>query len=396
MRVALYTPFVVQQNTGIARYTLGLLRALAAANGAHGNNEYICFWPPQAPWPADLPLNFFAEPIRATQSHPIRRILSEHQQIQAAYRRRPFDVLHAPFGYLPLRSPTPTVLTVPDVRVLRYPQTFSRLRGGFLRWAIPRSVRAATRTLAMSEATRGELLDTIAGADARRVRVSYPGLDRRWFTPPPAAALADTRARIGRENGDEGRFVLAVSTWEPHKNLPRLLQAVARLRSEDGMDDLRLALAGATFASGKSDALGDEIQRLGLARATQVLGIVPDALLPAVYASADVFCFPSLYEGFGYPPLEAMAVGTPVVTSQASCLPEVAGKAAELVDPLSAEKIAAGLRRVLTDDARRRALVEAGRERAAQFRWERHAGEVIAAYQEAVAENNAISRRDGR
>jgi glycosyltransferase involved in cell wall biosynthesis len=127
-----------------------------------------------------------------------------------------------------------------------------------------------------------------------------------------------------------------------------------------------------------------------------VLGIVPDALLPAVYASADVFCFPSLYEGFGYPPLEAMAVGTPVVTSQASCLPEVAGKAAELVDPLSAEKIAAGLRRVLTDDARRRALVEAGRERAAQFRWERHAGEVIAAYQEAVAENNAISRRDGR
>jgi glycosyltransferase involved in cell wall biosynthesis len=286
---------------------------------------------------------------------------------------------------------------VPDVRALRYPQTFSRLRGAFLRWAIPRSVRAATRTLAMSEATRSELLDAVAGADARRVRFSYPGLDRRWFATPPATALADARARISRENGGGSeRFVLAVSTWEPHKNLPRLLQAVARLRSEEGLGDLRLALAGATFASGKSDALGDEIRRLGLAPATRLLGIVPDALLPAVYASADVFCFPSLYEGFGYPPLEAMAVGTPVVTSRASCLPEVAGEAAELVDPLSAEKIAAGLRRVLTDDARRRALVEAGRARAARFCWERHAGEVIAAYQEAAAENDAISRRDGR
>jgi glycosyltransferase involved in cell wall biosynthesis len=182
------------------------------------------------------------------------------------------------------------------------------------------------------------------------------------------------------------RFVLAVSTREPHKNLPRLLQATARLRIDDGFADTHLVLVGATFATGRSDDLSRALADLDLARVTRALGIVNDDDLPAVYAAADVLCFPSLYEGFGYPPLEALAVGTPVVTSRASCLPEVVGEtAAELADPRDPDDIARALRRVLTDPDRQAEIISAGRERAARYRWDKHAAHALRAYRDAVA-----------
>lgn len=375
MRVALHTPFVVHKHTGIARYIFGLLDALAAADG---DTEYVCFWPPEAPWPAHLPANFTREPYTIGEQHPAVRILGEQRWMEQVYRTKPFDVLHSPFGYLPPRIICPSVLTVPDLRAFRHPKTFGHLRGAFLRRAIPRSVELADRTLAMSEATRDEILALVPRADPDRVRVSYPGLDARWSAPVPFPDLAAVRER----HDLPARFVLAVGTHEGHKNLPRLLIALSRLRETPGFADLHLVLAGATIARGKSDDLGTVIDNLGLGAVTRPLGVVPDEDLPAVYRAATVLAFPSLYEGFGYPPLEAMAVGTPVVTSGASCLPEIADDAAEIVDPLDPASIADGLRRVLSDPARREELVRRGRERAAQFSWDRHAREVIAAYRE--------------
>jgi glycosyltransferase involved in cell wall biosynthesis len=377
VRVALHTPFVVQRNTGITRYILGMLSALGAADR---DTEYVCFWPPDAPWPVDLPPNFTPEPLRIA-GNPVARVLREKRWIGGVYRRRPFDVLHSPFGYLPPAPPAPSVVTLPDLRALRYPRTFSPLRGRFLRWAIPRSLRAASLTLAMSEATRREALKLVRGLAPGRVRVAYPGVDRRWFAPVPDAAIDDVRQRFGLPE----RFVLAVSTREPHKNLPRLLDAFARLRQNRGMSDVGLVLAGATFATGTSDGVGARIARLGLENVARPLGVVPDEDLPAVYAAASVLAFPSLYEGFGYPPLEAMAVGTPVVTSDASCLPEVVGDAARLVDPLDVGSVAAGLRDVLTDGDLRQILVERGRERAARYTWEAHARDLIRAYRDAAS-----------
>jgi glycosyltransferase involved in cell wall biosynthesis len=378
VRVALHTPFVLQKNTGITRYIFGLLRALASVDR---KTEYVCFWPPQAPWPDDLGPNFTPEPLTIAGGNPVGRVLREQRWIAAAYRRRPFDVLHSPFGYLPLRTPASAVVTLPDLRALRLPRSFSPLRGRFLRWIIPRSLRRARLVLAMSEATRREALALVSGLGAERVRVAYPGVDARWFEPVSADRVAVIRARLGLPP----RFALAVSTREPHKNLPRLLEAVATARQNGALADLQLVLAGATFATGTSDDLATRIARLGLETAVRPLGIVPDDDLPAVYAAAAVLCFPSLYEGFGYPPLEAMAVGTPVVAARASCLPEVVGPAAELVDPLSPDDIARGLVRTLTDEARRAELVRAGRERAARYRWDDHARQVIAAYGDAAA-----------
>lgn len=388
MRVALHTPFVLQRNTGITRYIFGLLHALARVDR---ETEYVCFWPPQAPWPAEFPPNFAPEFLTigtgGGAGNPLGRILRERRWMAQVHRRRPFDVLHSPFGYLPLRSPAPTVLTLPDLRVLRYPQTFSRLRGAFLRWAMPRSVRMATLTLAMSEATRQDVLKLIPGASPERVRVAYPGVDARWFAPVDTERVAEVRTRLGLP---EQRFVLAVSTREPHKNLPRLLEAIARVRAAPDLAETRLALVGATFATGASDDLRRIIERLRLTDAVLPLGIVSDDDLTAVYAAASVLCFPSLYEGFGYPPLEAMAVGTPVVTSNVSCLPEIVGDAAEMTDPLSADSLATGLRRVLTDEARRKELIAAGRLRVARYDWDDHARQVIAAYREAASNSTLL------
>lgn len=377
MRVALYTPFVVQQNTGIARHIFGLLRGLAAVDR---DTRYLCFWPAQVPWP-NLPANFVPQPITVNVQNPVARLLRERGWIARAYRQHRFDVIHSPFGYLPPHPPAPSVVTLHDLRVFRFPATFSPLRGCFLRWAVPRSLRRARVVVAISEQTRQEIFRLVPGVSPDRIRVCYPGLDPSWFEPASVSTVAAARERFGLPD----RFVLAVGTREPHKNLPRLLEAVARLRQQSDGADLRLVLAGATFASGKSDPLNKVIARLGLHAAVQTLGRVSDTDLPAVYQAAAVLCFPSLYEGFGYPPLEAMAAGTPVVTSRASCLPEVVGDAAELVDPLSIDDIAAGIRTVLawnhTHKARR---VEAGRQQAARYRWEDHALLVRAAYNDAA------------
>jgi len=378
MRVALHTPFVVQQNTGIARHIFGLLRGLAAVDR---ETEYVCFWPPSVPFPADLPPNFSALPLTIAGGNPVARVLREQRWMQTVYRERPFDVIHSPFGYLPPRPPAPSVVTIHDCRWLRYPRTFSRLRGAFLRWAMPFSIRHARVTLALSQATRQEIFALVKNAPGPdRVRLAYPGVDERWFAPLDREKASEVRRRLALPD----RFVLAVSTREPHKNLPRLLEAVALVRKGD--PDLRLVLAGATFATGRSDPIEQTVARLGLGDVTQAMGIVDDADLPAVYASASVFCFPSLYEGFGYPPLEAMAVGTPVVTSRASCLPEVCGEtAAELADPMDPADIARALSRVLTDDVRRTEMTLAGPARVARYRWNDHARAAIQAYRDAAS-----------
>ena len=377
MRVALHLPFVLQQNTGITRYIFGLLRALAIAAS---DIEYHCFLPAQAQLPITLPDNFHRIALPkggGGTGNPLSRILREGVTLARAYRAEPWDVLHAPHSYLPLWVPSATVLTLHDLRVLRYPQTFSRFRGAFLHWAIPQSVRRATLTIASSLETRREALALLRGAAPDRIRVSYPGLDEIWFAPIAPEQKQETQHRLGLP----AFYLLTVGTWEPHKNLPRVLEAFERLKAQNGFADLHLLLVGATFATGKSDDLRTWLAGRSVAPFVHPLGIVSDADLRTVYAGAEALIFPSLYEGFGYPPLEAMASGIPVVTSRLSCLPEIVGDAAELVDPLDSADIARGMATVLDNGDRQAQLRGHGFEQARRYRWENHATEVIAAYQ---------------
>jgi glycosyltransferase involved in cell wall biosynthesis len=264
-------------------------------------------------------------------------------------RARGLDVLHCPGIRAPFRSPVPLVVTVHDIAVLRHPEAFPAWSRTYSRIALPRIVRSAARLIADSEFTRRELVDLL-GVDVRAVRVI-----------PLAAGDAFSAA------GDaaKGDYVLAVGTLEPRKNLGRLADAVRRAGVE-------LRIVGERGWGGV-EAGGDGVRWLGR---------VPDDELARLYRGALCVAYPSLYEGFGLPVLEAMACGAPVVTSAVGATAEVAGDAAVLVDPNDPEAIAAGIEEAL---ARRTDLSALGLQRAAAFSWRATAGATAAVYREVVA-----------
>ena len=257
------------------------------------------------------------------------------------------DLLHCTtFRGPPLRSPVPLVVTVLDLSVLRYPRLFNRWTRAYSRLAVPRVVRVARRLIAISEFTKRELVDLL-DVDPERVHVigvpARPGLS-------PEGERAD------------GEYVLAVGTIEPRKNLARAAEAARRAGVE-------LRVAG---ARGWGDVATNGVRWLGE---------VSDDELARLLRGARALVYPSLYEGFGIPILEAMAVGTPVVTSAGGATEEVAGGAAVLVDPLDPGSIAAGIEEA---DRRREELRPRGLERAAAFTWDDVAERTIAVYREAL------------
>ena len=241
-----------------------------------------------------------------------------------------------------------------------------RRAGVIERWTIGIGARRARALVCISEATRRDLVDRIPSCAGRSLVIPLAADER--FADPRARSDADA---VACRHGIERPYVLAAGTLEPRKNLARLLEAWARLPAPL-RDAYELVLAGPVgWEAG-------EIVAAAQAARIVVAGYVPDDELAALYAGCELFCYPSLYEGFGLPVLEAMKAGAPVLTSNVSSLPEVAGDAAALVDPLSVEAIGAAIARLLGDAGERERLRAAGRARAAQFSWERTATELRA------------------
>jgi glycosyltransferase involved in cell wall biosynthesis len=255
------------------------------------------------------------------------------------------DVLHCPTYRAPLRSRTPVVVTVHDLAVFRHPEAFNPWTRTYSRALVPRVVRAARRVIAVSEFTKRELVELV-GLPEERVRVVPNAVDAVFSPEGPAA---------------EGDYVLAVGTLEPRKNLARLAAAAQRLGVE-------LRVVGARGWG-----------RVELPGSVQWLGEASDEELAALYRGARCLAYPSLYEGFGIPVLEAMACGCPVVTSAGGACEEIAGGAAVLVDPLDVDSIAAGIERAGPE------LREAGLERARHFSWTESAAATVEVYREAAA-----------
>jgi glycosyltransferase involved in cell wall biosynthesis len=240
-------------------------------------------------------------------------------------------------------------------------------------------VRRSTVVLTVSEASRADILRFYPETPPGRVRVIPNAIDDAILTPPSA----DETRRVHERYQIQGRFVLYAGNIKPHKNLERLIQAFGQVKARPGFEDVKLII------------IGDEIQRYGsLRRSVETAGVrqdvrffgfVPDATLAVLYRTAHVFAFPSLYEGFGLPPLEAMACGTPVITSRISSLPEVVGDAALLVDPYDTTEIARALERVFSDQALREELVTRGRARASEFSWDRSVRAVLSVYREVLS-----------
>jgi glycosyltransferase involved in cell wall biosynthesis len=271
---------------------------------------------------------------------------------------------------LPLRG-VPTVLTVHDLIFRQLPGHHKPLNRWYLNLTMPLYCRRATHIIAVSEQTRRDLLEAY-GVPPERISVVAEAA-AAIFAPAPAGAVATARARYHLPE----RYLLTVGTLEPRKNLPRLLAAWAPLYGSGAAPPLVIA--------GKRGWLTDSffaaIERSPARDGVVLTGYVDEADLPAVYTGAELFVLPSLYEGFGLPPLEAMACGVPVVCSNASSLPELADGAALLFDPRSVDSLAAALERALAGADLREDLRQRGLARASQFTWERTARQTLAVYQ---------------
>jgi glycosyltransferase involved in cell wall biosynthesis len=259
------------------------------------------------------------------------------------------DVLHCPTYYGPLRSRVPLVVTVLDLSVFRHPETFPRWTRTAVPALAPRVLRAATRILAISEFTKSELVEVL-DVPAEKIEAVPLAVETEVFRSDGSA--------------EEGDYVLAVATLEPRKNLVRLAEATRRLGVE-------LRVAGAAGWGGVSVG----------GNGVRTLGRVSDHELARLYRGATVAAYPSLYEGFGFPVLEAMACGAPVVTSRGGATEEVADGAAVLVDPLDPASIAAGIEEAVSRRDELRAL---GHERAAAFSWDETARRTVEVYREAA------------
>jgi len=289
---------------------------------------------------------------------------------------RGVDVHHATYWPLPLTNRTPQVLTIHDLLGLRHPEWATPEIVEELRTIVALAPRAA-QVICDSEATRMDVL-AFTKLPPERVTTVHLGVSPRWAEPVDEAACESVRTRLGVGE----RYLMVVGTREPRKNLGRVIDAYDRL-CDSGLDDWALVMTGAE-GWGRDELAA----RLGRPRRGRIVttGYLPGVDLPALLHGASALCYPSLGEGFGLPPLEAMAAGCPVVTSNLSSLPEVVGDAAVTVDPHEVEAIADGLRQVLTDAALAAELRRKGRDRAAEFTWRRTAEQTVAAYQRALGD----------
>ncbi len=379
MRIGLDVTAAVQQGGGIGRYTRELLRALAAADSHHIYRLFFASpWRPrQRPQPLPpLGPNFH---LTALPFHDIwlARIWHRAQApIPVELITGPLDLFHSPdFVLPPVRRGTPTLLTVHDLSFVRDPGSAAPTLLTYLNTVVPRSVARADHILADSQATKADLIE-LYRTPAEKITVLYSGVDEVFRPVTDPATLAAARARYGL--GD-APFIFAISTLQPRKNFVRLIQAFARL-PQSLISNLQLVIAGGQ--GWLFDSIFIEVERLGLKDRVRFPGFVADADLPALYSAARVLAYPSLYEGFGLPLLEAMACGTPVVTSTAACLPEVAGDAALLVNPYDVDALAEALACAVSDEALRAGLIAKGFARAREFRWEQSAQKLLDLYQQ--------------
>lgn len=353
---------------GIGTYVRNVLRQLARQNQAH---EFVVICQPDdCAAVEELAPNF-----RAVADASAPYSVAEQITVPLDLRRHKVDLFHEPHYVLPPFVPCRSVVTIHDCIHLRFPQYLpNRLAHAYARTFLWTATHQADRIITVSEASKRDILQYFR-VPPEKIEVIYNGIDERYWTAPCEEEIERVRFRYQLNDP----FILYAGNIKPHKNLERLIDAYHLLHRQ-GFDQLKLLIIGDEIS--KYATLRRAVHRYKLHKHVRFLGFVPDQTLAALYRLAAVFVFPSLYEGFGLPPLEAMASGTPVVTSNVSSLPEVAGDAALLIDPYDAEAIAGAIRLVLTDERLRDDLRARGLARARLFSWANAVERICAIYDE--------------
>jgi glycosyltransferase involved in cell wall biosynthesis len=370
---------------GIGTYIQNLVTAIAAIDR---ENEYLLVsFPDDEVLLRHLPENFRPIPYKRPDTNKLDNVA-----FPWLVRQLSADITHIPLNRVPLFMPRPYVVTVHDLSSLLFDEMHGTARS-LHHFRVQRGLARASRIMAVSASTRRDI-HTLTGIPEEDVRVVYNAPDPRFFEH---GHLADARA-AGPESGDHERrrileryqinypFLLYAGNIRPQKNIPRLVEAFAVVKSDLKDDpryrDLHLIIIGDTIS--KYPSVRRAVIQSRVEHSVRFLGFVPFDTLRAFYELSTAFVFPSLYEGFGLPPLEAMAAGAPVLVSSVSSLPEVAGDAAIQVNPENVFDIARGIKELLLNDRLRADLIERGRQHAASFSWRYAAEQVTRIYREAA------------
>lgn len=351
------------QRTGTEAYAYHLIRSLIPMASARGHELRLYFnQPPQE--------DLFDEWCDARRVVITRRRLWTHWALGRELRRRPPDVFFTPAHVIPIGYRGAAVATIHDLGYEYFPEAHPRRQLAYLRWSTRHNARAGRRVLADSKATRDDLV-RLYDVDPAKIRVVYPGAD------PDMRREEDTdRIRAaGVRYGIRSPYLIYLGTLQPRKNLIRLVEAFAA--SELHTEGYTLVLAGKV--GWLSQPLLDTISRFPSAVGGHiwVIGYVEESDKAPLLSGATALVYPSLYEGFGFPVLEAQACRTPVICAQTSSLPEAAGEGALLVDPLNTAEIAEAMRTLVTDDALQARLIEDGRANLERFNWEQTAAQTL-------------------
>lgn len=370
MRIGINYTSALRQGAGIGRYTRGLINALATIDA---ENEYTLLVSRDSPpekKPA-LPPNFRFKTLPLSER---RLTILWHRLNLPLYIDQwagPFDLFHSPDFVLPPLRKTPGILTVHDLSFMQHPDgALPKLRA-WLNKVVPQSVARAQHILADSESTKFDL-ETILGVSSEKITVIGAGVDSRFKPVDNENRLADVRRKYNLPQ----KFILSLGTLEPRKNFDGLIRSFDRIQAD--FPDLHLVIAGG------NGWLTESIFRAASASPSKsrihLPGFVADDDLPALYSLAHLFAYPSHYEGFGIPVLEAMACGVPVVTADNSSLPEVAGGAALLISATDTDALAEALRRLLTDSSLRQKCIGLGLKQPPQFTWRGAAQNLLSVY----------------
>jgi glycosyltransferase involved in cell wall biosynthesis len=378
VRVAIdYTP-AIRQTAGIGRYTRGLVEALAELDR---ENQYVLFCAGDTPTRTAWPPNFLVR----RSAIPSRWLAAGWNKIglplPAEVLTGNCDLFHSPDFVLPPLRKARGIVTVHDLSFMRLPQCADPGLRAYLEKAVPKAVATAHRILADSWNTRNDLIDLLQVHPAK-VSVVNGAVDKTFAPVVDPERLDQVRSQYHLYQ----RFVISVGTLEPRKNYPRLISAYARLHRDTGLPH-QLVIVGKP--GWLYDDVYERVRAEGMAEHVRFLGFVPDCDLAALYTMADLMVFPSLYEGFGIPPLEAMACGTPVLSSNNSSLPESVGSAALTVNAEDTGAIADAMAQVLGNSGLRTQLIELGRLRAGQFTWHAAARSLLTAYRQALDEEGS-------
>ena len=385
MKIGVNALFLQTPASGSGQYLIHLLNALAEIDQ---QNEYILLGatlqenpPLRSPWER-FPYQVSPVPTFARSNENIEKLVWEQLTGPRAARKAGVDLLHVPYFAPPLFPRTPTVITIHDVIPLRMPLYRAGARVEAYMRLVARAASRATLIITVSQHAKQDIMD-ILHVPAERIRLIYEAAGDEYIPVTDPAALATARGRYGLDE----QYIFYLGGLDQRKNVLQLVRAFAHLYRQLENPNLQLFISG-NPEKGKNGQLFPDPRpiaaELGVADKI-IYRFVEEEDKPAVYSGASLFVFPSLYEGFGLPPLEAMSCGAPVICSNRTSLPEVVGDAAISTDPDDIQAMAEAMRSVLTDSTLRDNLRARSLQRAAQFSWRKAAKETLAVYEEALA-----------